>query len=133
MDEFPLPPTTTLSPLHSAIEHDEIDLLRRLLQEGADPNEPDPDFGTRPLQLSVDIECENAIRREDRGEEDCEPHATLTAVLLLYGASPDLPDAKGQTARIWAQRRPHREALKLFDAHSPAANPDERGVQPTLR
>lgn len=122
MDEFFIP-VVTLSPLHSAVEHDEIDSLRRLLEEGADPNEPDSYGGIRPLQRSVDIECEDACRREDSGDEDWMPHATLTAVLLSFGASPDLPDEKGETARMWAQQRKHREALKLFEAHGSAAIP----------
>lgn len=132
MFEFSIP-EVTLSPLHSAIEHYEIEVLRQLLQAGADPNEPDPDFGTRPLQLSVDIECEDACRREDAGDEDWKPHATLTAVLLLHGASPDLPDAKGETARLWAQRRRHEEAVKLFDAQGAAADLDESSTRPTPR
>lgn len=106
---FPMPP------LLIAIDNWEVGKVRLLLAEGADPNEPDSHAGTRPIQMAVDIECEEALRREEAGGR-ARPLATLTAILLAAGADPDLPDRSGGTARIWAQQRNHREATTLFEA-----------------
>ncbi|MDB5703779.1 MAG: ankyrin repeat protein [Sphingomonas bacterium] len=102
-------------PLHCAIEDFDQEALVVLLRNGADPDQPDPDFGGfRPLQLAVDIECEEACRRYDKGELDSRPRASLTTILVNAGASPDLSDAKGLTARALARDRMHMEALTLF-------------------
>jgi len=86
-----------------------------LLGEGADPNQPDPDFGGfRPLHLAVDIECENSCRRYDAGDENARPKAIITTLLLNAGANPDLFDFHGQSARDIARERNHREADELF-------------------
>jgi ankyrin repeat protein len=86
-----------------------------LLQEGADPNQQDPELGGfRPLHLAVDIECEESCRRYDAGDEAARPRARLTRLLLSAGADPDLPDGNSRTARRMAVERGHEEALELF-------------------
>jgi hypothetical protein len=69
-----------------------------------------------PLQLAVDIEAEEAIREYDRGDEDAQPHATLSATLFAHGAAPHRTGAAGKTAVDWARDRNHQEALRLFGA-----------------
>ena len=106
-------------PLHQAIEDFDEQLVRDLLAAGADPNEHDVEQSrVLPLQLSVDIECERAVRREDAGDPDFRPHATLTNVLLAAGADPDLAGERDETARDWARLGNHGEALDAFDAWS---------------
>lgn len=103
-------------PLHMAIEHMDEDAVRALLAEGADPNAQEPEFGGfSPLQLAVDIECEDSRYRYDSGEITASPRATITFILIEAGANPDLPDQLGQTARSLAKERLHTEALFLFN------------------
>ena len=105
-----------MTPLHTAIEDMDITEVKRILGAGCDPNQPDPDVGGfRPLHLSVDIECEWAIRRYDEGDENARPHATVTRLLVDAGADPSLLDGQGQSAYEIALERQHSEALALFD------------------
>ena len=62
--------------LHHTIEEMDEHAVSALLQEGADPNQPDPEIGGfRPLHLAVDIECEDSCRRYDAGEKAARPRA----------------------------------------------------------
>ena len=102
-------------PLHNAIEHLNEQELISLLQSGADPNQPDPSIGGfRPLHLAVDIECEDACSRYDKGDHSARPVARLTRILIEAGANPNLPDEKGMTAKEIAKERAHKEALDAF-------------------
>jgi hypothetical protein len=101
--------------LHKAIEHMEVQQVRDLLGAGADPNAQDSELGGfRPLHLAVDIECEEACRRNDAGELDAAPRATISSLLMEAGADPDLTDFRGNTARSIAEERCHEQALELF-------------------
>ena len=104
-----------MTPLHLSIEHEQLDEVKRLLGLGEDPNQPEDHSGFRPLQRSVDIECERAIRDYDLGDKNSKPEATITRVLLNAGANPFLADKQGLTAVDIAQKRNHREALALFE------------------
>jgi len=102
-------------PLHLAVEHMNEAALRELLDAGADPNVPDPEVGGfRPLHVAVDIECEDSCCRYDMGDVSASPKATVSRILVEAGASPDLPDFQGRTARSIAKERLHAEALFLF-------------------
>lgn len=108
-----------MRPLHLAIEMMDLEGVRSLLDAGADPNEPDPALeGFRPLHLSIDIECEDACRRHDAGERDAHPEALITSLLLRAGATPDLLDEKGNSARQIASERNHIAVIKLFEERS---------------
>lgn len=105
-----------MTPLHAAIEHMDIPAVQDLLAAGVDPNHPDPEFGGfRPLHLAVDIECEEAIRRYDKGDADARPRATITRLLIDAGADPALLDGQGLSPRDIALERHHSEALALFE------------------
>lgn len=102
-------------PLHHAIEHMDERAVVALLQEGADPNQPDPELdGFRPLHLSIDIECEDSCRRYDAGDEEAVPRAAITRLLVNAGANPNLLDGNGKTPRTMAFERMHAKALELF-------------------
>ena len=103
--------------LHQAVEQMDIGAAKTLLEQGAEVNARDPEFGmATALHLAVDIECEDACRRSDRGDAHAAPVPGLTQLLLDFGADPSLPDAGGRTPRDWAAERSHLAALALFDA-----------------
>ncbi|MET7407839.1 HDIG domain-containing metalloprotein [Streptomyces parvulus] len=93
-----------------AVEHQDVELLARLLDAGADPDEGN---GATPLTHAVDVEGDSALQSGDPL-----PVAT-TAVLLAYGADPDLPDATGETPLQVAQRYNHAPAIRLLRRHTP--------------
>lgn len=77
-----------------------------LIESGAEVNLPDPELGgCYPLQLSVDIECEDSCRRYEMGDLQATPRATITRLLVCAGAEPDLIDPNGASARSWAEER----------------------------
>jgi hypothetical protein len=103
-------------PLHLAIEHMDEPRIVQLLDDLTDPNQPDPELGGfRPLHLAVDIECEDSCRRYDSGDEQAQPHARITLLLLRAGADPDLRASNGQSACDMARERNHVAALELFE------------------
>lgn len=104
-------------PLHAAIENFDLLAVRALLESGVDPNAVDPSIGSmRALNLAVDIECEDSCRRYDAGETASRPAADFTSLLISAGADPDMPDARGETAREMALARNHHAASALFPA-----------------
>ena len=73
-------------PLHEAIRAGNLELVGRLLREGADPNAAwDDYYGATPLMLAAET---------DAGE--------VASLLLEHGANPDAQDANGDTALNWA-------------------------------
>lgn len=112
-----------MSPLNAAIEDFDAERVAVLIASGIDVNRPEPEMcGFYPLQHSVDIECEDSCYRFDKGDLSASPRATITELLLRAGANPDLIDASGESARSWAEKRLHKEALRLFGAIRPAAD-----------
>jgi ankyrin repeat protein len=94
-----------------------LSAVNDLIQEGADVNAADPSAGgVRPLHLAVDIECEDACRRNDEGDPNAVPVASLSRILLVAGADPHLTNENGETAIDWARNRNHAWALALFHA-----------------
>jgi ankyrin repeat protein len=99
-----------LTPLELAIEHLQLEVVRYLLDVGADANGRDA-LGQTPLHFAVDIEIDFAISRLDR-EGRAEPASTaLTALLLELGADPLAANCNGETPLDWARQRGHSEAV----------------------
>ena len=97
----------------------DLGLASSFLEAGDDVNAPDPDHGqVTPLHMAVDIECEDACRRYDAGDQTAAPIATFTRLLLDYGANPNLPNGDGKTPLDWALARNHVEAAQLFLTHA---------------
>lgn len=105
-----------MSPLNLAIENLDAHAVAALVAGGAAVNRPEPELGgCSPLQHAVDIESEESCRRDDAGDPDAAPRATITRMLVLAGADPEQVDSSGASARSWAEQRRHDEALRLFD------------------
>ncbi|MFF7040404.1 HDIG domain-containing metalloprotein [Streptomyces massasporeus] len=91
-----------------AVEHQDVELLARLLDAGADPDEGN---GATPLTQALESEGDSAL-------QSGEPlTVATTAVLLAYGADPELPDGTGDTPLQVAERYNHAPAIRLLRRH----------------
>ncbi|WP_343238010.1 HDIG domain-containing metalloprotein [Streptomyces sp. SID2999] len=91
-----------------AVEHQDAELLARLLDAGADPDEGN---GATPLTHAIETEGDVAL-------QSGEPlTVATTAVLLAYGADPALRDASGETPLEVAKRYDHVLAMRLLRRH----------------
>ncbi|MEU2183397.1 HDIG domain-containing metalloprotein [Streptomyces thermolilacinus] len=102
-----------------AVEHQDVELLARLLDAGADPDEGS---GVTPLTHAIDTEGDGALQSGDPLT------AAMTAVLLAYGADPQLPDASGRTPLQVAEHYDHAPAIRLLRRH--LSGDRVRGPQP---
>jgi hypothetical protein len=98
-----------MSPAHSAVEMGKLDELTRLLGTGTDPNET---WSTMTLLLhAIDVEADGSIQTGTPLAAAC------TAVLLAYGADPELPGPDGTIPRLFAFHYGHGPAVRLIEAH----------------
>ncbi len=97
------------TPAHHAVEHEDAATLARLLADGADPNEV---FSNMTLLThAIDVEGDGSL-------QSGQPLAVhTTAVLLAFGADPELADPDGDTPMDVADRYGHDLAVKLLRAH----------------
>ncbi|MFJ4357727.1 HD domain-containing protein [Streptomyces massasporeus] len=100
-----------------AVEHQDVELLARLLDAGADPDEGN---GATPLTHALDTEGDSALQSGDPLT------VATTAVLLAYGADPELPDAAGDTPLQVAERYDHAPAIRLLRRHLPGDRSGKR-------
>ncbi|MFJ4953178.1 hypothetical protein [Streptomyces sp. NPDC088760] len=104
-----------------AVEHQDVELLARLLDAGADPDEGN---GATPLTHAIGTEGDVAL-------QSGEPlTVTTTAVLLAYGADPALRDASGETPLEVAERYDHGLAIRLLRRYLPRDEVGGPGPQP---
>ncbi|MET8433345.1 ankyrin repeat domain-containing protein [Streptomyces sp900116325] len=94
------------SPAHYAVEHEDVETLAQLLDAGADPNEVDG--GLTLLTHAIDVEGDGALQQG----EPLTVHTT--AVLLAYGADPQLVDPQGNTPMSIAEEYGHELAIRLL-------------------
>ncbi|MFF8871328.1 ankyrin repeat domain-containing protein [Streptomyces massasporeus] len=100
-----------------AVEHQDVELLARLLDAGADPDEGN---GATPLTHALDAEGDSALQSGDPLT------VATTAVLLAYGADPELPDATGDTPLQIAESYDHAPAIRLLRRHLPGGRSARR-------
>jgi ankyrin repeat protein len=81
--------------------------MRRLVNEGADVNQADPDGQWTHLHHAIDVEA-------DAAAQTGEPLTVeVTRLLLELGADPTIADHRGRTALQEAEYRGHVLALQL--------------------
>ncbi|MEX0168988.1 ankyrin repeat domain-containing protein [Streptomyces sp. LMG1-1-1.1] len=101
-----------MSPVHQAVESDDLQELTRLLDAGHNPNEFDTHNGWTPLLHAIDSEADVAVQTGTPLQAAC------TAVLLAYGAHPELPArGDGLTPMHLAVELHHELAARLLEAH----------------
>ncbi|WAU83773.1 ankyrin repeat domain-containing protein [Streptomyces sp. Qhu-G9] len=116
------------TPAHDAVEHDNAEVLARLLADGADPDEV---FSNMTLLThAIDAEGDGSLQ----SGEPLTVH--ITAVLLAFGADPELTDPDGRTPLDVAVQYGHDLAVNLLRAHinwraaRPASSKPRRPLNP---
>ncbi|MEV5801729.1 ankyrin repeat domain-containing protein [Streptomyces collinus] len=85
----------TWTPAHRAVELEDAEALARLLADGADPNEV---FGAATLLThALDLEGDGALQ----SRQPLTVH--ITAILLAFGADPELCDPAGTLPWTWSR------------------------------
>jgi uncharacterized protein len=111
-----------MSELSEAVGDVDIDLVRRLLASGANPNEMDPFDGWTLLHYAVDREADAYAQDGVSDRPGHPPSAILVKLLLEAGADPNLADKQGRTALDIAARMDYHPAaaaiLRQFGARS---------------
>ncbi|GGY13286.1 ankyrin repeat domain-containing protein [Streptomyces xanthochromogenes] len=97
------------TPAHHAVEHEDAETLARLLASGSDPDEV---FSNMTLLThAIDAEGDGALQ----SGQPLTVHTT--AVLLAFGADPELADPDGRTPLVMATRYAHDLAVQLLCTH----------------
>ncbi|MFE7600625.1 ankyrin repeat domain-containing protein [Streptomyces sp. NPDC057494] len=97
------------TPAHYAVEHEDVEALARLLADGSDPDEV---FSNMTLLThAIDTEGDGALQ----SGQPLTVHTT--AVLLAFGADPELADPDGRTPLDRATFYAHDLAVQLLRTH----------------
>lgn len=107
----PEPDGTT--PLHHAVRDDDVEAVRRLLREGADPKVSNR-YGVTPLSLA-------ATNRD----------AAMIEILLKAGADPNAAMPGGQTVLMTAARTGNPDAVRILIQHGASVDTRERSYGET--
>ena len=102
------------NPLHAAIENMRIEVVKYLLDEGADLEYIC--LGMRPLHHSIDIEMD--VATQANASECSEP--IFTQMLVEAGADFDGLDDEGKTPLQTARERGHKKAEILLQSRGAA-------------
>ncbi|MFD8150665.1 ankyrin repeat domain-containing protein [Streptomyces sp. NPDC001046] len=106
------------TPAHQAVEQEDAEALARLLAGGSDPDEV---FSNMTLLThAIDAEGDGALQ----SEQPLTVHTT--AVLLAFGADPELADPDGRTPMDMADQYGHDLAVNLLQAHISRRAADHR-------
>jgi len=97
------------TPTRHAVEHEDAETLARLLADGSDPNEVCGDMTL--LTHAIDAEGDGSLQ----SGRPLTVHTT--AVLLAFGAGPELLDPGGHSPMDMAKHYGHDLAVKLLRAH----------------
>jgi ankyrin repeat protein len=121
------------TPLQWAVYKGDVAEVRRLLDEGADPNLPN-EYGASPMSLAAEVANTEILNRlleagADADSPNQDGQTALMAVartgdvaaakaLLEHGATVDARESfGGQTALMWASARRHPEMIGLLLEH----------------
>ncbi|MEV5106471.1 ankyrin repeat domain-containing protein [Streptomyces massasporeus] len=106
------------TPAHQAVEQEDAEILARLLAAGSDPDEV---FSSMTLLThAIDAEGDGALQ----SGQPLSVHTT--AVLLAFGADPELADPGGRTPTDIANDYGHDLAMKLLQTHISRRAADNR-------
>ncbi|MFI8895463.1 ankyrin repeat domain-containing protein [Streptomyces paradoxus] len=106
------------TPAHRAVEQEDAEALARLLAAGSDPDEV---FSNMTLLThAIDVEGDGSLQ----SGQPLTVHTT--AVLLAFGADPELVDPDGRTPIHMAHHYGHDLAMKLLQAHISRRAADNR-------
>ncbi|MEU7421784.1 ankyrin repeat domain-containing protein [Streptomyces antibioticus] len=94
------------TPTHQAVETNDYEELAALLDAGADPNEVC--FGMTLLAHAIELEGDSTLQSGYR------LHAAVTAIVLAYGADPELVSRNDQTPMEIAEEYDHEPAKRLL-------------------
>ncbi|MFI1206431.1 ankyrin repeat domain-containing protein [Streptomyces sp. NPDC020802] len=112
------------TPAHDAVEHDNAEILARLLADGTHPDEV---FSNMTLLThAIDAEGDGSLQ----SGEPLTIH--LTAVLLAFGADPELADPDGRTPLDMAVQYGHGLAVNLLRAHINWRAASSKGRRPSV-
>ncbi|CAN5755027.1 hypothetical protein BH23PLA1_BH23PLA1_22020 [soil metagenome] len=103
-------PNSRMPMLHLACEHQDLEMIRALVEAGADLNLRDA-FGHTPLHIAVDNDTD-AVAQAGGDAEDIRYETTI--LLLQLGADRDIRDNAGRTPRDLAALA-GRVPLERFD------------------
>lgn len=95
------------TPIRVAIEDGYVDIVKTLINFGADVNYGG-ESGYTPLQHAVDMEADTAWQMGNS------PQPTITKLLIEAGADPDFKNDHGQSARDIARDYDYHAALALM-------------------
>jgi len=99
----------TWTPAHQAVEDGDAETLARLLAEGVDPDEVCDNLTL--LTHAIDAEGDGAL------QSGSPLTVHTTAVLLAFGADPQLPGSDGETPMDIAIGYGHDLAVELLQRH----------------
>lgn len=106
------------TPAHHAVEHEDAETLTRLPADGSDPDEV---FSNMTLLThAIDVEGDSSLQ----SGRPLTVHTT--AVLLAFGADPELADPDGHTPMDLADHYGHGLAVELLRAHINGRAADNR-------
>lgn len=97
------------TPAHQAVEQEDAEALARLLAAGSDPDEVISNMTL--LTHAIDAEGDGSLQ----SGQPLTVHTT--AVLLAFGADPELADPDGRTPMDMADHYGHDLVMKLLQTH----------------
>ncbi len=106
------------TPAHQAVEQEDAEALARLLAAGSDPDEVCGNMTL--LTHAIDVEGDVSLQ----SGQPLTVHTT--AVLLAFGAHPELADPDGHTPMDMASHYGHDLAIKLLQTHISRRAADNR-------
>jgi hypothetical protein len=119
-----------LSPLHWAAAYGFVDVVKILLEHGADVNPRNVD-GITPLHLATvaghvdvarillehgaDVNTKNEDNQTPLHYAAIEGHAVVARLLLEHGADPSIRDRDGKTPLDIARKKKHKEVVRVIE------------------